>query len=100
MQPRYFRIPVLLKEHVEILHVVFPLRLREHRAQLAVLDVPLEQLRREGLLELVDVRLDARCVRVLVRWVDGVFVAEGGEAAEVAVLFGECEGFVDESVSS
>ena len=83
------------EEEVQVLDVVL---LREQCAQLAVFNVPLVELRRERVLELVDVRFDAFCVRVLLWRIDLAFMAQRCKASEVVIVFGEFERLVGELV--
>ena len=83
------------EEEVQVLDVVL---LREQCAQLAVFNVPLVELCRERILELVDVRFDAFCVGVLLRGIDLAFVTQRREASEVVIVFGEFERLVGELV--
>lgn len=70
------------EEQVEVLDVV----LSKQRAKLAVLDVPLVELVRERLLELPNVRLDTRGIRVFMWGIYLPLVAQRREATEVVVL--------------
>ena len=63
-----------------------------------VFNVPSIELRREVLLELVNIRLDAGRIRVVVRRIDRVLVAQRREATEVAVLLCQLEGLACESI--
>ena len=86
---------VLGEEEVQVLDVIL---LRKQSAQLAVFDVPLVELRRERVLELVDVRFDAFCIGVLLRRIDLAFMTQRREASEVVIVFGEFERLVSELV--
>ena len=86
---------VLGEEEVQVLDVIL---LRKQSTQLAVFDVPLVELRRERILELVDVCFDAFCVGVLLWRIDLAFVAQRRKASEVVIVFGEFERLVRELV--
>lgn len=62
-------------------------------------NVPLVKLSRERLLELLDVCLDTRSIRVLFRRIHFAFVAKRRQAPEVVVIFCELECLVRESVT-
>lgn len=59
----------------EVCVQVRPGVLREHASELAVFDVPLEQLRSEFLFELLNVCLDTEGVRIALGRIYLVFVA-------------------------
>ena len=82
------------EEQVEILGVA----LAEHCPELAMLDVPLEQLRRECVLELLDVRFDSGSVGILLRRIDFAFMTESRETAEVVIVFRKPERLVGEVI--
>ena len=67
---------------------------------LTMLDVPLIQLVRKVLLELLDVRLDALRMGVVLGRVHSFFVAQSCQATEVAVLLGERECPLGEPVAT
>ena len=94
VKPRDSRMVVFSEEQVEILGVA----LAEHCAELAMLDVPLEQLRRECVLELLDVRFDSGSVGILLRRIDFAFMTESGETAEVVIVFRKPERLVGEVI--
>lgn len=71
VDPRYTRMIVLGEEQIEVLDMI----LREQRPELAMFDIPLEQLNRKCFLELLDIRFDTRCVRVLLWGIDLAFMA-------------------------
>lgn len=58
----------------EVCIQVWPGVLREHTSKLAVLDVPLEQLRSKLIFELVDICLDTEGIRIALRRIYLVFV--------------------------
>ena len=63
-----------------------------------MLDIPLEQLRRECLLELLDVCFDPHSVGILLWRIDFAFMAERSETPEVVVVFREPERLVGEVI--
>ena len=86
---------VLGEEEVQVLDVIL---LREQCTQLAMFNVPLVELRRERVLELVDVRFDAFCVRVLLWRIDLAFMAQRCKASEVVIVLGEFERLIGEVI--
>lgn len=62
-------------------------------------DVPLVELGRERLLELLDVRFDEGCIRVLLWRIHFALVAERRQAPEVVIIFCELKCLVGESVT-